>query len=46
MHTLKSLVKTEKCNSKLEILKSNGVGTHNHLVRKRTLDHLAKLVTG
>ena len=23
----------------------NGIWTHNHLVRKRTLNHLAKLVT-
>ena len=27
-----------------EIDKSNGIRTHNHLVRKRTLNHLAKLI--
>ena len=27
----------------LSLSKSNGIRTHNHLVRKRTLNHLAKL---
>ena len=36
-------MKFEVAESNLSLSDSNGIWTHNHLVRKRTLNHLAKL---
>ena len=41
---VKELIARSRCHI-LSLSDSNGIQTHNHLVRKRTFNHLAKLAS-